>query len=148
MTSPNNNSNRNWTDMVAASRKEVPSPVDVRDGVRAELESMLKAGTLSWTDMVAASRKEVPSPVDVRYGVRAQLERMLRKGRVFENQSTDWINALVSLFNPGIVKLGLAAAFVCMVAVEFSISTSEVETESEDPLVSLYSGEGEWSDWL
>jgi hypothetical protein len=112
MTSPNNNPNQNWTDMVAASRKEVPSPVDVRHGVRAELESMLRTGTVT------------------------------------RSQGTDWINALVSLFNPGIVKLGLAAAFICMLAVDFSISTSDVETESDDPLVSLYSGEGEWSDWL
>ena len=134
--------------MVAASRKEVPSPVDVRHGVRAEVESMLKAGTQNWTDMVAASRKEVPAAVDVRYGVRAELESMLKTGTVNGNQSTDWISALVNLFNPGIVKLGLAAAFVCMVAVEFSISTTNVEIESEDPLVTLYSGEGEWSDWL
>lgn len=114
MTSPNKNPKKNWADMVAASRRESPSPVEVRYGVRAELESILRSGT-------------------------AQLER-----------ETDWIHALVSLFNPGFVRIGVAAVFVCMLAIDVSttVSSSEPEPAINDPLVTLYSGEGEWSDWL
>ncbi len=100
--------------------------------------------------MVAASRKEFPSPVDVRYGVRAELESMLRSETTHVEQETDWIQALVNLFNPGFVKIGVAAVFVCMLAIDVSttLSSSEPEPEINDPLVTLYSGEGEWSDWL
>lgn len=100
--------------------------------------------------MVAVSRKESPAPVNVRYCVRAELESMLRSGTVQDMRETDWINALVNLFNPSFVKVGVAAVFVCMLANDLSttISNAESETEIEDPLVTLYSGEGEWSDWL
>ena len=98
--------------------------------------------------MVAASRQERPAPVDVRYAVRAELESWLRKpGRT---EDLDWTRALVQLFRPAIVRLGVATAFVCMLilAINTSISESETETEYNDPLVTLYSGEATWSDWL
>ena len=98
--------------------------------------------------MVAASRKEQPAPVDVRFAVRAELESWLRKSRIRED--LDWTGALVKLFKPGFVKLGVAAAFVCMLLLAFNTSISETDTEVEysDPLVTLYSGEATWSDWL
>lgn len=102
----------------------------------------------SWTDMVAASRKERPSPVDVRYLVRAELESLMRNPRA--NDDLDWTSALVNLFSPGFVKLGVAAALVCMLVLTATTSFTEAEIDAEynDPLVTLYSGEAEWSDWL
>jgi len=103
--------------------------------------------------MVSASRNETPAPVDVRYSVRAELESLLRSGKAYEDQEPDWSQALVKLFNPGFVKLGVAAAFVCMLALDMTIVTggdAEAESDYDDPLVTLYSdeGEAEWSDWL
>lgn len=109
-----------------------------------------KNPTKSWDDMVAASRKESPPSLDVRYGVRAELESILRSGTAQLEREIDWIHALISLFNPGFVKIGVAAVFVCMLAIDVSttLSSSEPEPAINDPLVTLYSGEGEWSDWL
>jgi hypothetical protein len=98
--------------------------------------------------MVAASRQEIPAPVDVRYSVRAELESLLRNPRPLEE--LDWTSALVNLFSPGFVRLGVAAAFLCMLVLagNSSITITDTEFENDDPLVTLYSGEGEWSDWL
>ena len=100
--------------------------------------------------MVAASRKERPSPVDVRYLVRAELESQLRSGSVGEDQEADWINALINLFNPGFVKLGVAAAFTCMLVLSGTPSAENVDLDPDyaDPLANAYSGDAEWSDWL
>ena len=100
--------------------------------------------------MVAASRQENPAPVDVRYSVRAELESLLRNPR--SPEELDWTSALVKLFSPGFVRVGVAAAFLCMLvlASTTSMTTADIESVSDDPLVTLYSSEGEWSDfdWL
>ena len=138
--------------MVSASRNESPATVDVRSAVRAELESLASSKQQSWTEMVAASRNESPAPVDVRYAVRAVLESLLRSGKVREE--ADWSSDIIRLFNPGFVKLGVAAAFVGMllIAGTSSVLDSEFESEYADPLVTLNAveaeTEAEWSDWL
>lgn len=98
--------------------------------------------------MVAAGRKEKPALVDVRFSVRSALERMPRMG--MNNEDLDWIGALLNLFSSNFVKLSVAAAFLCMLAVDISTSLNDTEIQSEnnDPLITLYSGEAEWSDWL
>lgn len=102
--------------------------------------------------MVAASRKEQPPFVDVRYAVRAELESLLRTGKISTVLELGWLDALFKLFRPGFVKLGVAAAFVGMLALALTISTTstdvEMESEYNDPLITLYSGEGKWFDWL
>lgn len=100
--------------------------------------------------MVTASRKEAPAPVDVRAGVRVELENTLRSPKNRREQETDWTGALIGLFSPGFVKLGVAAAFACMLALDLAttLDNTESETNYNDPLVTLYSGEGEWSDLL
>lgn len=106
----------------------------------------------SWTEMVAGSRREEPPSVDVRYAVRAQLERRLRNGNILEAREPDWAGVLVRLFKPGFVKLGVAAAFVCMLVLAGTIVLPNYEAESQygDPLVTLNAVEEEavWSDWL
>ena len=100
--------------------------------------------------MVAASRKETPSPVDVRYSVRAELESLLRTDRVNEESDLDWTNALVRLFRPGFVKLGVGTAFACMLVLSGTSSATEADLDADyaDPLANAYSGDAEWSDWL
>lgn len=141
--------------MVAASRNESPAEVDVRYSVRAELESLARnSKQQSWSEMVAASRKESPAPVDVRYAVRAVLESLLRKGQVREGDETDWTGDIIRLFNPGFVKLGVAAAFVAMLVLAgtTSVLDSEYDSDYADPLVTMNAvdveAEAEWSDWL
>ncbi len=154
MTSPNKNPNQSWTDMVAASRNESPVHVDVRSSVRAELESLASSKQQSWAEMVAASRKESPAPVDVRYAVRAMLESLLRSGKLREGVEADWTSDIIRLFNPGFVKLGVAAAFVGMLVLAGTNSVLESEYDSDyaDPLVTMNSVEAEadteWSVWL
>ncbi len=100
----------------------------------------------SWSRLVSASRKESPAPVDVRYRVRVELEKILRLPRKDE---VDWVEALIKLFNPNLVKVGVAAALVSLLLVTAVIPVeNEGVLESEDPLITLFSGEGEWSDWL
>ena len=142
--------------MVAASRNESPSHVDVRQSVRAQLESLAhekkKAAGLSWTEMVAASRAESPAPVEIRYGVRAELESLLRSGQACEE--ADWTNGIIRLFSPVFAKVGVTVAFICMLvlASTTSVLDSEFDSGYADPLVTLNSlnseTENEWSDWL
>ncbi|MDG2166854.1 MAG: hypothetical protein P8L44_02880 [Opitutales bacterium] len=155
MTSPNKNPNQSWTDMVAASRNESPVHVDVRSAVRAELESLSSSSNQqSWAEMVAASRNESPAPVDVRYAVRAMLESLLRSGNLREDAEADWTSDIIRLFNPGFVKLGVAAAFVGMLVLAGtnSVLDSEFDSDYADPLVTMNTveadAEAEWSDWL
>ncbi len=110
------------------------------------MKSPNKNPNQSWTQMVAASRNESPAPVDVRYGVRAGLERMLR---IPKTDELDWVDALINLFSPNLVKLGMGAALICMLTVT-AITPTETEAiaEFEDPLVTLYPDQTEWSDWL
>lgn len=102
---------------------------------------------LSWSRLVSASRKESPAPVDVRYGVRVELEKILRVPRKDE---VDWVEVLINLFSPNLVKVGVAAALVSLLLVTAAVTPVEIEAvaESDDPLIILFSGEGEWSDWL
>lgn len=100
----------------------------------------------SWSRLVSASRKESPAPVDVRYRVRVELEKILRIPRKDE---VDWVEALITLFSPNPVKAGVAAALVSLLLVTAVTPVdNEGALESEDPLITLFSGEGEWSDWL
>ncbi|MBC9868736.1 MAG: hypothetical protein F7B06_02790 [Opitutae bacterium] len=100
----------------------------------------------SWSRLVSASRKESPAPVDVRYRVRVELEKILRLPRKDE---VDWVEALINLFSPNLVKVGVAAALVSLLLVTAVVPVeNEGVLESEDPLITLLSGEGEWSDWL
>lgn len=102
----------------------------------------------SWTEMVAASKQEQPAPVDVRYSVRAQLESLLRNPRSLDE--LDWTSALVKLFSPGFVRLGVVAAFLCMLVLAGTTSVTEADLDAEyaDPLANAYSGDADWSDWL
>ena len=101
---------------------------------------------LSWSRLVSASRKESPAPVDVRYRVRVELEKVLRLPRKDE---VDWVEALINLFSPNLVKVGVAAALVSLLLVTAVIPVeNEGVPDAEDPLITLFSGEGEWSDWL
>jgi hypothetical protein len=104
----------------------------------------------TWTEMVAASREESPPPVDVRYSVRAALESLVRNPRPIEE--LDWSRALVKLFSPGFVRLGVAAAFLGMLVLAgtTAMTPKEVDADYDDPLVTLYSDAAgaEWSDWL
>ena len=61
----------------------------------------------------------------------------------------DWVDALINLFSPNLVKLGMGAALICMLTVT-AITPTETEAiaEFEDPLVTLYPDQAEWSDWL
>jgi len=135
----------------------MPAHVDVRHAVRAELESLARSGETSkqsWTEMVSASRNESPATVDVRYAVRAELESLLRRGQVRKDVQADWTSDILRLFSPGFVKLGLAAAFVCMLVLAgtTSVLDSELDSDYADPLVTMNSveteSESEWSDWL
>ena len=100
----------------------------------------------SWSRLVAASRKESPVPVDVRHRVRVELEKILSVPR---RDETDWVEALVNLFSPNLVKVGVAAAMISLLLVTTVIPLgNEGVSESDDPLITLLSGEGEWADWL
>ena len=100
----------------------------------------------SWSRLVAASRKESPAPVDVRYRVRVELEKILS---VPLKDEVDWVEALIHLFSPNLVKAGVAAALVSLLLVTAVVPVgNEAVAESDDPLITFFSGEGEWSDWL
>ncbi len=87
----------------------------------------------SWSRLVLASRKESPAPVDVRYRVRVELEKILRLPRKDE---VGWVEALINLFSPNLVKVGVAAALVSLLLVTAVIPVeNEGVLDSEDPLI-------------
>ena len=82
------------------------------------------------------------------------LESLLRSGNLREDAEADWTSDIIRLFNPGFVKLGVAAAFVGMLVLAGtnSVLDSEFDSDYADPLVTMNTveadAEAEWSDWL